>query len=100
MTGPSKRALKTRIRRLQDQVGVEEAALAMLDGKGGGDAGPWVGIGQIAEMMGIVKANVRRDLIAPGHIPEPDYELPSGPIWLRSRIELAKAERELRLAEV
>ncbi|MCA1571236.1 MAG: hypothetical protein LC798_13135 [Chloroflexi bacterium] len=53
---------------------------------------PFVGTGQVAEIIGIVKTNVSR-LRASGEIPEPLFETPGGPQWLRARIEAIAEER-------
>jgi hypothetical protein len=80
------------VSRLRRKVKVQEGRLRLL----GRDA--FVGTGQVAEIMGIVKSNVGR-MRRSGEIPEPYQELPSGPIWLRSAVELAAEEWRARRAE-
>lgn len=58
---------------------------------------PFIGAGQVGELLGVLKTNVRRD-VSSGKIPAPTYELPGGPVWLRAEIELERALRDQRAA--
>lgn len=76
----------SRLSRLRAKAGAHEELAKALG------AEPFVGTGQVAEILGIVKTNVTREREA-GNIPEPFQQLPGGPIWLRSRIEAIAEER-------